>query len=1309
MKRFGFFVNLLIASSFFLAGCGGSSTSNTTTSLDNPQTIEIDNITAYAEDQTNPAPTVEDYSDAGVEGITSDNLDEMNALVATLTASDVDTLEEIQAILDEAGLRIADQSDSSTTTSLDNPQTIEIDNITAYAEDQTNPAPTVEDYSDAGVEGITSDNLDEMNALVATLTASDVDTLEEIQAILDEARLGIVDQSDTTAPVITLLGTTQVTVTQGDTYTEAGATALDNIDGDITANIVTVNPIDTDTVGTYTITYSATDSAGNSATETRTVYVNAPEPEVTYELQEGNHALMGPLKDATVSIFSLSDLQNPVEVMQTGEVGAFTVSLDGIPDDELLLVSVSGGEDIDVDDDGRLDNTSTLNSGTIHTYAKASALKANIVNVTLLSEIIYQYTRHYIGNVHPDDLEKVIERVAAKFYTATSDKNINSFIPIDINSRNELNFEYLSFVNGDDPLVSLYHSDFNLTKIEEKLNHLFAGRALSFRDIGLLENASYTQVTLEEPLNTSIASTGTDIFSNANDQTKQLTDFVLQGTKMTFTVSLDDKMKILSWNGCDSVSSDLLVCTLKASATHHSVTPNVVYKENIYADNVKELTDYAVTIDTNNYNVTLELNASSESKDYVAAIIVDDIIVSMNPDNPFFARVTNATQIDAYHYIFETEEMSILDLYKQGSIFTNRSLTHEDLVSAASSLNRSLLYQSKDGMRLLPPTHESDDEFVIVFEGTDTLNRNLGETSKEINLPIAEGVTVKGSMSFKLTPEFNMNMEWFSLESLRFVVVKEIKTSLSIKYSKDWTEKLDPKEFLKQKLATWNYWIPNTPIVLNIHLDFSLLVDYNIESLISVGGEYTKTNTVGFNYVNEDLSVIDSELSDGDFLGEMKPLTLTAGQYVKLSPVVTINSIAGVELETKTGLYEEIAPLADGDLFKGKVDAKFSAGLKWVWSDLLAKYDWAKDLGDKINKGIKKATGGLEYVYSYNLYEWSNECDEKTEDTVDGQCIAKSCPMIYDPLLDDDTNTFSLTVLTPDQKLHCTFYDSGALASEFPYYVYMIRSGTVKHYYESGILREETTYVDDIRHGIQKYYYTSGILNEETTYVDGIRNGIYKKYYSSGEIYIETPFVDGIANGIKKSYYKSGILREEIPYVDGHKSGIRKYYYESEVLKWETPYVDGIINGIEKYYRESGTLYSETPYVDGIINGIYKLYYDSGAISREIPYVDGIINGIYKLYNESGTLYSETPFVDGIVNGIEKRYRESGAISRETPYVDGLKNGIEKIYYESGAISRETTYVDEIRNGIEKIYYESGNIRVCSIYSNGDYVSKCTP
>ena len=79
---------------------------------------------------------------------------------------------------------------------------------------------------------------------------------------------------DSIIPVITLSGEPTVTIEVGTSYTDAGATASDNIDGDITSNITTVNNVDTDVVASYTLNYNVLDSSGNAAIEvTRTVNV----------------------------------------------------------------------------------------------------------------------------------------------------------------------------------------------------------------------------------------------------------------------------------------------------------------------------------------------------------------------------------------------------------------------------------------------------------------------------------------------------------------------------------------------------------------------------------------------------------------------------------------------------------------------------------------------------------------------------------------------------------------------------------------------------------------------------------------------------------------------------------------------------------------------------------------------------------------------------------------------------------------------------------------------------------------------------
>ena len=80
---------------------------------------------------------------------------------------------------------------------------------------------------------------------------------------------------DTEKPVITLKGNSEITLNQGDKYNDEGASATDNIDGDITSKIKVSGKVDTTKSGTYTITYTVTDKAGNRAEVTRKVMVVA--------------------------------------------------------------------------------------------------------------------------------------------------------------------------------------------------------------------------------------------------------------------------------------------------------------------------------------------------------------------------------------------------------------------------------------------------------------------------------------------------------------------------------------------------------------------------------------------------------------------------------------------------------------------------------------------------------------------------------------------------------------------------------------------------------------------------------------------------------------------------------------------------------------------------------------------------------------------------------------------------------------------------------------------------------------------------
>jgi len=96
---------------------------------------------------------------------------------------------------------------------------------------------------------------------------------------------------DEVPPCVAVIGEADITVDQGSVYTEKGATASDDVDGNISANIVTSSTVNTSSPGTYTVTYSVHDTAGNGAMTQRTIHVVDPTAEtvvVHEDAEDGN-------------------------------------------------------------------------------------------------------------------------------------------------------------------------------------------------------------------------------------------------------------------------------------------------------------------------------------------------------------------------------------------------------------------------------------------------------------------------------------------------------------------------------------------------------------------------------------------------------------------------------------------------------------------------------------------------------------------------------------------------------------------------------------------------------------------------------------------------------------------------------------------------------------------------------------------------------------------------------------------------------------------------------------------------------------
>lgn len=76
-------------------------------------------------------------------------------------------------------------------------------------------------------------------------------------------------------PTLTLLGDAVVSIDKGCVYTEAGYTATDNLNTDLTSAVVVSGTVDVNTTGQYILTYTVKDALQNESTATRTVNVSS--------------------------------------------------------------------------------------------------------------------------------------------------------------------------------------------------------------------------------------------------------------------------------------------------------------------------------------------------------------------------------------------------------------------------------------------------------------------------------------------------------------------------------------------------------------------------------------------------------------------------------------------------------------------------------------------------------------------------------------------------------------------------------------------------------------------------------------------------------------------------------------------------------------------------------------------------------------------------------------------------------------------------------------------------------------------------
>jgi hypothetical protein len=168
---------------------------------------------------------------------------------------------------------------------------------------------------------------------------------------------------DVVAPVITMLGSSPLNIRIGSVYSDAGATASDDVDGDVSGNIaVTVTPgvVSTAVAGTYIVHYNVEDAAGNDANEIiRTVNVVG-----TIAASAGPNGSIDPLGEVEVAPNGSQTFNfTPDSGYQVGAVFVDGVRQLPVPASSYTFASVTADHTIEVVFVGIVDPTTLTGGG----------------------------------------------------------------------------------------------------------------------------------------------------------------------------------------------------------------------------------------------------------------------------------------------------------------------------------------------------------------------------------------------------------------------------------------------------------------------------------------------------------------------------------------------------------------------------------------------------------------------------------------------------------------------------------------------------------------------------------------------------------------------------------------------------------------------------------------------------------------------------------------------------------------------------------------------------------------------------------
>jgi hypothetical protein len=727
-----------------------------------------------------------------------------------------------------------------------------------------------------------------------------------------------------------------------------------------------------------------------------------------------SQALLGPLSGAVIRAYRLNDLHNPVEgplVAETSSsnlalAGTFTLSLAGVPDNEWVLVSASGGMDIDANDDGHADTEPTQNYGTLHALARAVDWRAGGMRISALSDMVWRYSLNLLDQVPVSELVIRLDELARQFIRQDIDGNnvidwldTVRFSPLNASHKAALNFDYQDLLtpnaDGDSLVFALHAGDDVLTN--QLLDELF-GHALTRQPV---PDSRYTSVRVHVDVFglgavASDGAYGLHVDSGAPENNTHTVFLAPNADQViTLTATPSARTQVLGWQGCDSVTADLTQCNISLTQSQ-DVLVNFGAKTTQLVSQVLNLSRATNTLTANTIDVLIP-DSVDDLVSALAALQVGDFVVGATGMG-FLRVVTRVTEINDHHYLLETTEASLEDLVLEGTGYLTKQMVNSDLLDYTPATSTSAAQVSRrafsglPGIQLIPSRRADDKVFRLQFgqtanQATDSSRQQgklaLSDTVTLIDDGQGNKLTASGSVDLKIALDTGFDYALGKgLRSFRFITVVTSSQSLALAFTGNVASfpkehKVGTIEFGKIAFA-----LGPVPVWITPKVDIWLGVSGAVTTELSTGIAFQQTVRAGIVYDASNSN--DPFRTVRSFTPEWTPtfptisVTASLSAYLKTSPMLHIYDATGPALPVN-GSLDLKATLQDEafDSCPEVLKVGFAFGLK-------SEFKWDLSGDSKLGKFLhldkleQQATFTL-FTDSWPLKSWSvGGCPEPT-------------------------------------------------------------------------------------------------------------------------------------------------------------------------------------------------------------------------------------------------------------------------------------------------------------------------------------------